>query len=176
MATQGPSNPTAASGTGWTNAAGIEGSATFANETKADSTSVTQYLIGTGFGFSIPVGATTNGITLSLVRKVSGSGIDCNTQVVELRYSGATLGTGKTNATLWTTSNVTETYGSGSDVWSASLTPAIVNDSTFGAAIKVLWNNTSGSNRTFDVQDYLITVTYTTASGVTLCQTSTFGF
>jgi len=38
-------------------------------------------------------------------------------------------------------------------------------------------DNTAGSvDRVLSVNAYPITVTYTTASGISLCQTSTFGF
>jgi hypothetical protein len=92
----------------------------------------------TNFGFSIPVGATVNGITVEIERKAS-SGAQCRDTVVRLMKSGAT-GSNKAVASNWPTSLTVATYGGAADLWTLTLTPAEVNDSAFGLDFRVADN------------------------------------
>lgn len=89
----------------------------------------------TGFGFSIPVGATIDGIEVTLEHKVSVSTAYMN---LYLRNSSNNtfpfLGnTSPTNdKSTSSTTDETTTFGSSSYLWNASLTPEIVNSSDFG--------------------------------------------
>ena|SRR5271157_3740508 len=179
MATQGPSNPATASGTGWTNPTDIESNGGFATwTTLAGNADTTNALVGTAFGFSIPAGATVNGIVVSFVRKLSSlSNFSASTTNIHMLKAGSLAGTAKGPGSAWTTPGVTETWGTTSDLWGTTWTPAQINDSGFGFQIVVDDDNTSGSvSRTLSVNDYLVTITYTTVAGVTTSQAFLFGF
>lgn len=88
----------------------------------------------TGYGFSIPSSATILGVGVQL--NVVGQNTSTGTIAqVGLVLSGALEGTAKTPATPITTTPTTTTYGGPADLWGSSLTPAIVNNSTFGFAV-----------------------------------------
>lgn len=176
MATQGPNLVTAGAvqGTGhtWTNPGNVASSSVFATATIAigDSGS-TANLQGTAPGFSIPAGATINGITVSFVRKVANATeLSANTSLgngVQMLKAGVAAGSAKAGpGTLYTTSNVTETYGSGSDLWGTTWTPTDINASNFGFEISVDYDGSAETlSRNISIDNYLITVTYT-AGGV----------
>jgi len=91
-------------------------------------------LIFSNFGFSIPSAATILGVTASadlLSQSVTAGFVS----QVALFRSGAVLGTAKTPGTPFTPAPTTQSWGSAADQWGAALTPAIINDPTFGFAI-----------------------------------------
>lgn len=122
----------------------------------------------TGYGFSIPTGATINGVVVEVSRKTS----DAASQSRDvgggevLLSAGGTIGTGKNLVSDYTTSLVTATYGSSTDLWGATLTPTIINSSTFGFGYIFFVNNGSA---TVSVDFIRITVYYT-ASNTTRAQ------
>lgn len=138
MATAGPNS----AGTGandasvgeraWTN----PGNITASDDTRASTTMVgveltTQYLKATNFGFSIPSGATINGITVNVEKQASGSD-DYQVRIVK----GGTIGaTDRAKAGAWGASDTSYTYGSSSDLWGETWTDADINSSTFGFVI-----------------------------------------
>ena len=179
MATAGPLTPSTASGTGWTSPTNIEGSSTFAAvSVTAGDDYVENPLIGTNFGFAIPTGSTINGISVAFTRKVSSTvNFTGYTDSIQLWKAGSAAGTAKTPGYVWTASAVAETAGSTSDLWGTTWAYSDINNSGFGFQMVAEGDNTAGSiNRILSVNAYSITVTYTTASGLSLCQTSTFGF
>ena len=92
-------------------------------------------LVLTGFS-PIPATSTVAGVSVSaslISQGISGGQV---TQIA-LYYQGAVIGTIKTPGTGFTTTETLQTWGSSTDGWDASLTPAIMNDSTFGVAIAV---------------------------------------
>lgn len=109
------------------------------------------YLNATNFGFSVPAGATITGVAATIYKQetstsdaIYGGGItDDNIYLV----TGGTIQTGGTNhaaAGNWSTDFVTSTdYGSSSDTWATVLTPAIVNGSDFGIAMRAASNVTT---------------------------------
>lgn len=116
-------------------------------------------LVFMGFGFSIPPTATILGIivTSTLVSQATTAG---TLSQVALYYMNAVLGTIKTPGTNFTTTPTPQSYGSTSDLWGASLTPAIVNDPSFGFAMAA----TCDSIRVFIGQPFQVTVYYTTTT------------
>lgn len=116
-----------------------------------------------GFGFSIPSAATVLGVTISAVI-VSQFATTSTLSQAALWYSGAQLGTAKTPGTNFTTSPDTVSYGSAGDMWGASLTPAIVNDTSFGYSMAV---NTDTS-RVFIGEAFRVTVYYTLSGSGTV--------
>lgn len=122
-----------------------------------------RYLYMTDFGFSIPAGATIDGITVTMNRwreTATGGGI----QDSQVTLSGGTLaGDNKAEAGLWSTSDTNvDTFGGASDTWGNTWTPAQINSSNFGVTLRV-YNTHTSSEREARVDYVTITVTYTEA-------------
>ncbi len=98
---------------------------------------ITNYLKVTNFGFGIPLDATITGITASIERS-SNTLNATHDNSVKLTVSGATTGSDKASASIWPTSDATATYGSSTDLWGATWTPSLINDSTFGIEISAI--------------------------------------
>ena len=125
------------------------------------STTVTDYLEATNFGFSIPAGSTINGIGLSVVRHASGGNIIDD--VVSLIQGGSISGNNEAGGTAYGTSDATATYGSGGDLWGLTLAVSDINASNFGVALDV--QNTSSTSATASVDSFAITVYYIPGTG-----------
>jgi hypothetical protein len=97
-------------------------------------TSALNAFIAEGFGFSIPGAATILGVvvTLGVVSQATTTGTVAQ---IALWEGGAQQGTAKTPATPITVTPTTTNYGTSGDLWGAALTPAIVNDPSFGFAV-----------------------------------------
>jgi hypothetical protein len=96
------------------------------------------YLKATNFSFSIPTGATINGIVAEVEKKkgvLDSSDIDNSVKLVK---GGTISGTDKASSTPWPNTDTYTTYGSSSDLWGLSLTPSDINDTNFGVAISSL--------------------------------------
>lgn len=122
-------------------------------------------LIFSGYGFTVPTTATILGVTVSafLVSQASTTG---TLSQVALFYEGAPTGTIKTPATPFTVSDTEQTYGTATDTWGATLTPAIVNDPSFGFAMAV---NLPDTTRLFIGTPFRITIYYAyPSSGITM--------
>lgn len=130
-------------------------------------TSALTDLIFTGCGFTIPSTATVLGVsvTATLVSQATTTG---TVSEVALWYTGSQFGTMKTPGTNFTTTPTATTYGGAGDAWSGSLTPAVVNDSTFGFAIAC----TCDSVRVFIGIPFLVTVYYTLSNSGAVAQIS----
>lgn len=121
--------------TAWTNPGNITA------DDAADATcngAGSDYLVARNFGFSIPASATISGVTV----RVEGSEHSAGTESVSAQLQNdvsALVGSSKSQTFSGTGKSV-YTYGSSSDVWGATLTPAIVNDADFGVRI---WYTTS---------------------------------
>jgi hypothetical protein len=98
------------------------------------------YAVGTNYGFSIPTNATITGVKVEYkIRKRAcniGSTLDDNS--VKLFYNGSTLGSEQSPYLGWPTTLSWRTYGGENNLWGSSLTPAIVNSSTFGAGLSAI--------------------------------------
>ena len=107
-----------------------------------------QYLFATNFGFAIPTGATIDGIEVSIERfrftTASGSVTD---NTVSLLIAGTVSGDNKAgDAGGWNQGSssvdsggneVEAVFGDSSDLWGLALTPADINNSSFGVALRV---------------------------------------
>ncbi len=167
MATQGPNLPSTGadvSGTGtvtWNVTSNItaEDAATVgANLTIGAST---HWLKATGFGFSIPSGATINGITVewkvSIVNATSRHAQDIAARIVKAGTIGTT---DRANATTYTTTLTWLSHGGASDLWGDSWSDTDINGSTFGAALSVIATQGSPSPA---IDACRITIDYTAA-------------
>ena len=145
----------------WTNPGNIIADDT-SYATAALSNATSRYLAGTNYGFAIPTDATISGITVAIARfeSATGAGKDVQDNIVSLIKGSTLTGTNKAaTSTEWPTgSPVAATYGSTSDLWGTTWTPADINASNFGVALSAK----SSNNRTASVDYIQITVTYTT--------------
>ena len=93
------------------------------------------YLKATNFGFSIPSGATINGIVVEIERSESGG--FTTDEVVKIVKGGTVSGNNKADTvTAWPGTATYKTYGSSSDLWGVTLTDEDVNASTFGVVLQ----------------------------------------
>ncbi len=125
--------------------------------TCALSTTGGDYLVCSSFGFTIPTGATISGITVRVEASETGTG---NSNYIPQLISDTTptlIGAAKSAVTVSGSTKVISTNGGTTDLWSASLTPAIVNDSGFGVAI---WSD--DTTNTLAIDFVTIAVEYTT--------------
>lgn len=116
------------------------------------------YLKATNFGFSIPSGATINGIVAEIEKKTD-AGSDTTDKRVRIIKGGTIGSTDKSSGTAWETSDATSTYGSSSDLWGETWSHSDINGSTFGVAIAA--GTSMAMMRTASVDNIQITVHYT---------------
>jgi hypothetical protein len=150
------------------------------NSAKTEGTSFTyviislgvfsHYLKATNFGFTIPTGATINGIVAEAKTGITdGVGItkDYRARIVK---SDASIGaTDKSNATTWIGSwnggnMVYLSHGGSTDLWGETWSAADINNSNFGFALSAQNSDTEDGD-TPQVDHIRITVYYTEAAG-----------
>ena len=97
------------------------------------------YLKATNFGFSIPSGATIDGILVEIQKWSSGMGIDENIKIV--KSDGSIGSENKASEDSWTdTDSGTipyKSYGASDDDWSETWAYTDINDSDFGVVLSV---------------------------------------
>ena len=178
MSTAGPNFPTSATGnTGagtktWSNPTNIEASGGgTADAVFAIAAATSKDLIATGFGFAIPATATISGIQLEVNEGCSNFEIASTT--IKLLKAGSPVGNNKAGAPAsgveWNSPASAAVYGTTSDLWGTTWTPADINASNFGAMVTC--NDPGGGVGDTATVDYVkITVTYTVpAPTVTSC-------
>lgn len=107
------------------------------------SSSTTNYLVATNFGFNIPLTANICGIEIDIERRAQGLLIgssirDNNVRIVK---NGTILGNNHANGGLnWPSADGYITLGNNSDAWGATWTPAEINANNFGIAYSVRLN------------------------------------
>ena len=150
-------------GTAWSNPGNVIANDNVYTTVSGTGSAFSEYLYATNYGFSIPSTATITGIQVAIGRYTSGSGETAYIQdnSVQLLQGGTGGGTNEAyTSTNWPTSEGTANYGTTTDLWGSTWTPAQINNSGFGVQLKV--NNTSGSHsRTANVDYIEVTVTYT---------------
>lgn len=169
MASQGPNNPgTAATvdgaNTAWTNVNNIKVLDGSLSEVDITSTHPSQYLQGTNYGFSIPVGATINGIVVNVARDAEGIDSTMTDKTVELLKGGVLTGSNKADTVnTWIATPVTITYGGVGDLWGTTWSVAEINAIDFGLAFQIQSNDTTDFGNV-GVDNINITVYYTPAA------------
>ena len=132
-------------------------------------------LVGTNFGFSIPAGATINGIRLVVERNdslgtVTTDDLEGGSGGVRIVGCTTTPSTdNKASATVWPATDTDATYGSASDGWNAGCTAAQVNATEFGFRFGVQ----AGDFHTASVDYIRILVDYTAVATATKTFTHT---
>jgi hypothetical protein len=122
------------------------------------------YIVGKGFGFSIPVGATINGIVVTLQSQaidVTGSG-GARDYSVKIVKNNIITGTDKSTLALINQGTfANRTYGSSTDLWGTTWTVADINNSNFGIAYSAELSTSPKGAISVDVRNLRITVHYT---------------
>lgn len=158
---------------GWTNPNNIFTSNNgYAVSGSITNSSVTGFIYALGNGFSIPSGATIDGVEVSVEGKCQYSGsaftIRASSSEIRLVYSGSDISslppTGVSNVAFTTTTDATKTLGSPTTLWGAALTDTIVNDASFGVRFRLY--NSLATTQTFSIDRVSITVYYTDSAGV----------
>lgn len=120
----------------------------------------TNYLRCVDYGFSIPAGATIDGITVSVERRSSNTNA-IRDAAMRLVKAGTIQSTDRSTGTFYPTADAYENHGGSNDLWGTTWTPADINNANFGAAFASIKPVTFGGNRTVSVDHIQITVDYT---------------
>lgn len=140
------------------------------DDSKANASSTanvtTHYLKATNFGFTVPVGATINGITVEVERMTTNNAAARNTvdNSVRLVVGGTITGDDKADAaTKWPIADAYATYGGASTLWGLTPTVAQVNASDFGVVISAT-TTSDGATINARIDHIRITIDYTAGS------------
>lgn len=127
---------------------------------------VLPYLRASNFGFNVPSSGTITGVELFV--EVGASVTDYISSEVKLAFGGTpTLSAGNKNTGTFFTSNVDLTFGADADLWgesTASLTPAVINATDFGAVLKFT-RSTTATTRTINIISMSMAVYFTGSDG-----------
>lgn len=122
----------------------------------------TQYLYCHGYGFSIPTGATINGITVNVERSSNSTSNSGSKDAAVRVVQGGVVGTtDNSSGNTYTTSDVVEAHGGDTDLWGKTWTAAQINAANFGTAFAATKASSSGSAQTVSVNSLQVTVDYT---------------
>jgi hypothetical protein len=171
MASQGANNPSASLSDGswidWTNPTNVYLSDNVYTTVVCPARNVrdTSNHISTGFGFTIPTGATINGIMVEVERKKSTAvaGTSCFDNNISLTKDGASSTGSTVDTNAWSTTEQYQTFGDATDLWNTTWTPAEVNDANFGFMFSAVLAGSATSGITASVDHVRITVYYTAA-------------
>jgi hypothetical protein len=120
------------------------------------------YITLTNFSMSIPVAVTICGIVVQIDRKASGLSLGAVVKDYRVRLvkDGSVTGNNNASGSGWTGSETTATYGSSSDLWGTTWTPADINSVNFGVALSAEISGLLGVFLSADVDNVRITVYY----------------
>lgn len=119
---------------GWLN----PDNAKISNDLRARTTAlVSYYLKATNFGFSIPGGATINGIVVEIERKSRFANDVEDYKVQIVKATGVFGSQNKALPGFWSTTESYYAYGNSSDLWGESWTQANINHANFGVGLSV---------------------------------------
>lgn len=127
------------------------------------SSSTSNYLNATNFGFSIPSGSTINGIKAEVERSGSATTalIDNSVKIIK---GGLISGNEMASATSWPTADAYAAYGDSNNLWGLTWAVSDVNSSNFGLAVSA--RDPEGIiGATANIDHIRITVYYTSSSG-----------
>lgn len=110
--------------------------------------------------FSVPTNVSIDGIQVDLnwVGQNAGTG---TLSVVSLFYLGNPIGNAKFPGIQNQSFSVDTLVGGNTDTWGATLTPAIVNDPSFGFGVQITKQTSGGTDRSF-INSMAVTVYYST--------------
>ena len=161
----GTENTTGGQPTSWTNL----GSATSADDnsyatiTLSENNSPSQNLDVTGMGWSIPAGATIDGISLNVIRKEGNTNgqKDIRDHTIQLLDNGSAVGTNNANTgTDWPTTEGTANYGGSTDTWGYGWTSSNINDLGVRIAINTVGGGPGTGTEVADIEQVCVTIYY----------------
>jgi subtilisin-like proprotein convertase family protein len=120
------------------------------------NSSTSYYLNAKKFGFTIPAGATINGIMVEIERQANGIGVS-DARIQLLKTSGRVGNIPP--STAWPTIEAYQTFGGMSNLWGTTWTATEINSDDFGVQVAAV--NSSGSILTANIDHIRITVSYT---------------
>jgi hypothetical protein len=104
------------------------------NGSNATSTVPTDYLVTSGYGFAIPATCRILGVTVRVEMTETGSGSSSYIPQLHSDTTPTLIGSAKSAVTV-TNGPAVSSNGGVADLWSATLTPAVVNAAGFGVSI-----------------------------------------
>lgn len=124
----------------------------------------TYWLRATTFGFTIPAGATIDGIKVEIEKRANDYGVeDLDVKIVK---AGAEAGTDKGQTGVeWPLTDTYYTYGGTTDKWGLAWAATDINASNFGVSISANFFYMEGSARAY-VDHIRITVYYTVEKNI----------
>lgn len=128
----------------------------------------TQCLTVSDFGFTIPSGAVIDGIVLEVEKKrtAGGSSGIVEDNGLQIMKDGVLTGPNKSQYGIdWPLTDTYVTYGSSTDLWGTTWTPADINASNFGVSLASI-SYVCGATITTRIDHVRITVYYSTATGI----------
>lgn len=172
MSVAGPQNPgTMTNNTsgdiGWTNPSNVQYSDDiYSTISLSGISNLSHDLLTTNYGFSIPSGATINGIIVEVEKKNVPDGLGGQTDDTSAKMikGGTITGNNKAIAGNWSTTESFVSYGASNDLWGTSWTYTDINASNFGFAFQVTGSGTLGRGNPH-VDNIRITVYYTASGG-----------
>lgn len=150
----------------WSNPSNITASDNSYATVSNGAGSTSHYLKGTNFGFSIPDGATIDGILVEIERSIlttAGAKSVTDSAIRIVKADGSIGTTNKSAGATWTTTDTYASYGGSSDLWGETWTAQNINDVDFGAVLAVVTAADVGT-ATAQVDHMRITVYYTEAA------------
>jgi len=129
-------------------------------------TEVSDYIRADYFGFDIPEFATIDGIVCSLERKASAANVIQDYAVSILKNGSVPAGSDDKKYTLsyWPAFDATINYGSASDLWGTTWTPADINHVNTGFGVRAEYMPGYGSATAY--VDYMEMTVYYTLNGI----------
>jgi hypothetical protein len=129
--------------------------------------SPSDYLVVTGFGFSVPTGSTINGITVEIEQKRNNNnGTVMDASILSIK-SGVAGGTDQNAGATWPISDTYKTYGGSSNLWGQTWTPSDINASNFGVECSAEVTGGSSTSTVASIDHVRITIDYTPAGSST---------
>ncbi len=162
--------PLAAKWDSLTNAESDDGQFATASLSAAPSaTSFSNQLFATKYGFTIPAGASILEITVG-VKGMSGIARTVEDSVVSLTLDGySSAGSNNASGTFWGTTNAYTYYAGNTNFWGLALTAKDIDSSSFGVCLSV--KNTTTNTPTVSLDVIIITISYSTITGIVESQT-----
>lgn len=129
--------------------------------------SLSHYLKCTNFGFSVPSGATINGIVVEIERFGSNFGSQkCYDDIIKIIKGGSYVGDNKAvTSTAWPTTKAYVTYGGAADLWGTTWSDTDINSANFGMGISTRMTCDGKNGVASSIDHIRITVHYTTGGG-----------
>jgi hypothetical protein len=135
---------TATAATGWTSSTNVYTSNSLWASNSIAQAGTGSTIVVTGWNINVPTTAVIQGITVEVERHSSLSSTIRDTDVY-LQKTTAAVGTDHASTSYWSTSDTTGSYGSSSDLWGTTWTPAQINASTFGVRLTARNSGSSGT-------------------------------